>query len=206
MSHREVAELLPWYVNATLAEDERRAVDEHLPSCAECARELEQLRRLQAPVHEIAETDPMPHGSSLARVHAEIERRTMRGWRERWDALPAFARLALAVQLGLIVGLATLVLARVPRGASFQTVAGPSVPGVATDKATIVVGFVEGASEAALRRTLQRIEATIVAGPSTDGLYTVALPLAPQQDEAVEAVLQRLRADRAVVRLAARRY
>jgi len=43
MTHREFEELLPWYANKTLSDSERRAVAEHLRTCAECRAELEGL-------------------------------------------------------------------------------------------------------------------------------------------------------------------
>jgi anti-sigma factor RsiW len=201
VSHSDVALLLPWYVNATLSEEERRAVDDHLAACAECAREVEELGRWQGALREVEEDAALPHPSSLVRVHEAIERR-----RGRWPwltGLPPFARLALAAQLAVILGLAALLIARGTREPVFQTVASPAA---GRARATLVIGFAEGASEAALRRTLAGIEGTIVAGPSASGLYTVEVPVAPERDEEIERLLRRLREDRAVVRLAARRF
>ncbi|MBD3648140.1 MAG: zf-HC2 domain-containing protein, partial [Pseudomonadales bacterium] len=42
-SHEEVKELLPWFVNGSLNEDEQSIVNEHLESCDECQRDIEQL-------------------------------------------------------------------------------------------------------------------------------------------------------------------
>jgi len=42
VSCQEAVELLPWLVNGSLADDERRGLVEHLSSCASCRRELEQ--------------------------------------------------------------------------------------------------------------------------------------------------------------------
>jgi len=201
MSHHEVQGLLPWYVNATLDEAERRAVEDHLPSCVECAREAAQLRDLQAAFVEAEEAALGPSPSALVRARAAIDR-PLRGW---WASLPVFARVALVAQVLIIAVLSALLLARGPREEPFRTVAGPSTAG-ATIRATIVLAFAEGVSEASLRRTIAGIDGTIVAGPSAAGLYTVELPLAPERDDEIEAVLRRLRADRALVRLAARRY
>lgn len=40
MDCRQAAELLPWYLNGTLAADERGEVEDHLSSCARCRTEL----------------------------------------------------------------------------------------------------------------------------------------------------------------------
>lgn len=41
-------ELLPWYLNRTLSEDDSRIVREHLAHCADCRRELELTREARA--------------------------------------------------------------------------------------------------------------------------------------------------------------
>ena len=44
--HEHVAELLPWYVNASLSREETALADEHLAACAACRDELERCRVL----------------------------------------------------------------------------------------------------------------------------------------------------------------
>ena len=46
MNHNTIAELLPWYVNGTLAPHERAEVEAELASCPLCAAELENLQRI----------------------------------------------------------------------------------------------------------------------------------------------------------------
>ncbi len=46
--HVEAERLLPWLVNGTLQNEERGLVEQHLVDCAQCQREVEWLRALQA--------------------------------------------------------------------------------------------------------------------------------------------------------------
>lgn len=54
-------ELLPWYLNRTLSEDEAKKVEEHLEECLMCRRELEELRWLSSEIKELDETPVSPH-------------------------------------------------------------------------------------------------------------------------------------------------
>lgn len=49
-AHDEVQQLLPWFVNGTLAADEAARVEAHLADCAECRGELVAERQLAAAV------------------------------------------------------------------------------------------------------------------------------------------------------------
>jgi len=71
--HRELQELLPWYVNGTLESSEREAVERHLQTCAACRRELEELRGLQAAVAAAPEERNIEVEAALRRTLARIE-------------------------------------------------------------------------------------------------------------------------------------
>ena len=78
MNHDTITELLPWYVNGTLAPHERAAVEAELASCPLCAAELEQLQRIHAALHEIDQDAPGPSESLMSRTMARIEEDTLR--------------------------------------------------------------------------------------------------------------------------------
>lgn len=44
MDCKQVRELLPWYLNGTLEDSEKKAISEHLATCSECRRELVETR------------------------------------------------------------------------------------------------------------------------------------------------------------------
>lgn len=67
-------ELLPWYVNGTLADEEERGVEDHLESCPACrdaVRELEALRL--ATRDALAAEAPSPGEAGLARLLAAVD-------------------------------------------------------------------------------------------------------------------------------------
>ena len=53
MDHTEISKILPWYVNATLSEEEKSVVEHHLDRCEHCAGEVEELRLLETAVVEL---------------------------------------------------------------------------------------------------------------------------------------------------------
>ncbi len=222
MTHREIIELLAWYVNATLKKEERRTVEAHLASCRECALQLEGLKTMRAAEVELGEEAPTPSPSLLNRALVEIEayererarpRERRFGWfsslRDQtgglwasWLPTPAFARVVIAVQLVLVVALGTVVFIQRHRGPVYSILTRPSSQGAG---ARITVGFSEGISEEAMRQAIQEIHGKIVDGPSALGLYTIEVPIPPERTEEVAKVLQTLRQNRRVIGFAERR-
>jgi hypothetical protein len=72
LRHQEAWELLPWYVNATLASDERQAVEAHLERCPLCRGEVAAGERLALAVRRAAEPPP-PADDRLARLLARLD-------------------------------------------------------------------------------------------------------------------------------------
>ena len=70
---REIAELLPWWANGSLAGAERAAVEAHLELCAKCRRELERCETERAALRAEASAAPMPHPAQLDRLFARID-------------------------------------------------------------------------------------------------------------------------------------
>jgi anti-sigma factor RsiW len=189
--HRHVAELVPWYVNGTLADGERDAVTAHLDGCRSCREEVARCQTLAAAVRSAPDTARAPGADRLERLLASIElleptdvRRT--AWRARWRAgvewlrdlfqlTPGPVRWGLAVQaalLVLVVGLAVWPTASSPR-APYRTLADDRDKGVG--QALVHVVFAEDISEREMRTLLGRVQGRIVDGPSDVGLYTVAV-------------------------------
>lgn len=126
MNHDTIVELLPWYVNGTLAPHERAAVESELAACPRCAAELEELKRLHETLHQIDADAPGPSehlfARTLARVdeqHAEERLETpLQRW---WNGLPAFGRAAAFVPVALAI--AFILVARfAPRHAQLTAV------------------------------------------------------------------------------------
>lgn len=77
---QELRELLPWYANGTLTEEERAKVTAHLARCARCQRELRELQHIKELVALSVERVPEPSeelfAQTIERIHAQ-ERHTI---------------------------------------------------------------------------------------------------------------------------------
>lgn len=73
MSHAQISELLPWYVNGTLEAAEQRLVEDHLAACPDCVQELARSKALAAALRERQQSAPSPHPIQLARLMERIE-------------------------------------------------------------------------------------------------------------------------------------
>lgn len=209
--HKRVWDLLPWYVNETLPDGERRTVESHLAECPRCREEIVTCRRLGEAIRQTEEIAPVVHPARLARLMERIdeERDGGHGWRQAalapWRGLaslvrttPPLARGALVVQLVFLVALTGLLVrwsqeppAPAP-APEYQTLS-ESAPAPATPETTarLRLVFTEGTTEKEVRDLLLGIRGQIVAGPSALGVYTVEVPAGP---DPLEKVLAHLRA------------
>ncbi|PWK86096.1 putative zinc finger protein [Lentzea atacamensis] len=114
MTTQHDPQLLGAYVLGALDEQEVRAMDEHLASCPDCTRELDELRSMEAYLGEVppeAMLDGPPEGGDLLLQRTLRQVRAERGGvaRRRQFALGAAAAVVAALVLGagVFVGKAT---------------------------------------------------------------------------------------------------
>lgn len=220
----EAMALLPWYVNGTLAPEERHAVEEHLAACGICPGELMALLKVQSVLRrELAET-PESSAALLENVKRQIadpsvpidrpmaspgrqQGRTAWAWLAnlvRPPLRPGWALAALVlltVQTAVIVGL----VARWPSGggSEFRTLSAPTTPGQPSGpRARLRVAFNEGAPERTIRITLNELKAMIVDGPSSAGFYLIDVPLHSDSVKTPDEALRALRGRTEVIRFA----
>lgn len=110
MDHETIVQLLPWYVNGTLPPHERAAVESELASCPLCARELAELQRVHAAMHELDVDAPGPSESlfsrTLARIDSEKQAKTRAfSLREWWRQLSSPGKIAALVPAALAIAL-----------------------------------------------------------------------------------------------------
>ena len=74
-SHLQANELLPWYANATLADNERLAVDEHVKDCPDCQRDLELLQMMQVAAQD-SNTIPIVPDPDVERLLEKLDTRS----------------------------------------------------------------------------------------------------------------------------------
>jgi len=75
-THREIWELLPWYVTACLADRERERVEAHVKACAECRVELAQQRQLHRAMDVDSAVEHMP-ARSLQKLQQRLDAATV---------------------------------------------------------------------------------------------------------------------------------
>jgi hypothetical protein len=115
MSHSKISELLPWYVNGTLAIGDRQSAALEVASCDDCAQDVDELTKLQAAMLELDAMAPEPSEYGLTRALAAVEeeerkKRLGHPWFGWWWALTPFRRaLAVSSALGFLVVLGIFV-------------------------------------------------------------------------------------------------
>jgi hypothetical protein len=185
--HREIAALIPWYVNSSIDEVERRRVEAHLRLCAACCADL----RLERQVYEGMSVDPgveyLP-APSLRRLQSRLDafevavsnapaseprrsvahplRRAM-----RWQGLMAASVAVMAVALSLLAADRWMQPREqnVPR--SYRTVTS-SAPRAADEVIRAV--FAPNITLVELQTVLDESQLRIVSGPSAAGVYSLA--------------------------------
>jgi hypothetical protein len=211
--HQRVWELLPWYVNGSLAERERERVEAHLAACLRCQGEERVSRHLAGAVARAGEVAPAPHPVQLQRMLARIEEseREERESAGRWRLLAPLRGLVRATPRplrGALVAQAAVILLLVgflawsasrPGAApnlqpAYRTLSNPDATPVPT--ARLRVMFSPQATEKEIRELLHGIHGEITAGPSPSGAYTVEVPAA---SDPAGVVLARLRSEPQVV-------
>lgn len=178
-------ELLPWYVNGTLSEQDRAWVDEYLSAHPESRAELEWYRSLAHKLHESAPAVPETIGlartltlirgdrpTTSERVSGLLNRLGLGSLLEAMGPRPglALAGVALvAVQGVAIVGLM--------RSADDSAAELRSLRATVTDEGPLLrLNFAPDAKEADIRLLLVSVGGRVVGGPSQLGDWYVAVP------------------------------
>lgn len=176
MSADRFNELLPWYVNGTISDEDRAWVDTHLSSHPEAQAELAWYRSLQTRMHDNAPAVPTTIG--LART-MQLIRGDQPSFSERVTAFfagfglrptAAFAGLAVvAVQAGFI-----LTLLHEPKDDTEGIRARGTI--VVTEAPLLKLNFAPDAKEADIRMLLMSVRGDLAAGPGQLGDYYVRVP------------------------------
>lgn len=214
--HRRAWDLLPWYVNGTLAAGERRVVEEHLATCAACRDEAARCRETEAAVRAAGEVAPSPHPARLARLMERIDQaeadeaaagaplgrrlgRPLAASRRALSATPRAVRLLVAAQAAALLVTVGALAWRAP--AVFQTLSQESPAeageGAAAAGTRVRVLFADGTTEREMRELLAAVRGRIVGGPSPLGAWVVEVPTGESGDP-LEVVLAHLRSRRQV--------
>lgn len=161
---REVEELLPWYVNGTLTDEEAAKVRRHIQGDEQAAVDVEFLRHVRDAVK--SEEFGSPGEFGLRRLRAAINEEAQRaapvGGPEQWWRPAAIAAvLVVAVQAVLLVD-------------AWQQGGVYEPAGVETTRPAIQLRFDPAATEADIRDLLNELDVEIVGGPGGTGVYRVS--------------------------------
>ena len=186
-------ELLPWYVNGTLDEADRKWVEQHLAAHPEAREELAWHQALQAHVKQDAPAVPATVGLARTLHLIRGDRPTVGEWITGFFASLgmrpglALAGVALmAVQGGLIYHLL--------QPGEDDTVQIRAVgPGPAAAGPLLKLQFAPGAREVDIRLALVAVQGDVAAGPGPQGDYFVRVPAGKEAES-----LAQLKANAAV--------
>jgi hypothetical protein len=212
--HRAVQALLPWWLNDTLAPQERAAVQAHLADCAACRAALEFEHELQAAETLVTLEDAGPPGAQdLEPAWAAMAQRLAAVPAEPQAALPIdqplpptqrprpaaaspvsgwWRVIALAQAAALVLLVGALLWPTAMPDDRYRAL-GNAPATAAADSAALLVRFRPEASERALRDALRDSGTRLVGGPTVTDAYLLAA--APGHEA---QALQRLRAHAAV--------
>lgn len=200
-AHERTTELLPWFVNGSLSDDETALVERHVRDCLPCRNALKEQQRLAKLIRERPLVSVSPD-RAFDRLMQRIDgdRPATRSRRRAGASAAATGKLAIAasVVVAVLLGAGLWMLDReLTADGEFSTLTDPG----AADGARVDIVFVDGLAEAEIRALLTEIDASIVAGPTELGRYTVRVPVGAE----VESVVRRL-LDDARVRFAGRSF
>lgn len=172
--HREIAELLPWFVNGTLDADLHDRVERHLAQCPECREDVGVLRQIAESVRRESPAPLLPPADP-------------RGLLERIDGRPASPRPARPARRGPLIASAALaaVLGAVFVAASLYDAAAPPAryeTVTAADEAGAIryifeVRFAAGVDDRRARQVLDDIGVTEVVERLAAGRLRVVVQL-----------------------------
>ena len=186
--HRELRELLPWYVTGQLEAADTARIEAHLDLCAECQGEVRFEKRLEAEVARL----PLEIEAGWARMRRRVETERIGGV-PRWLRLPG-PRLGWGLAAVLMLGGLGVVLAPSlrpgPTADGYHALGAPP----AAEPGNVVVIFRPDTTEAAMREALRASGARLVDGPTPADAYVLRVPVAQR-----DAALTSLRARREIV-------
>jgi len=194
--------LLPWYVNGTLDDGERRQVEAYLERSSHARDEVELLGALRQQVKD--ETiEASPGALGLQRLKRDMKQAAAQpGNFDRmagktvtvasfWRPLAVAACLAVVIQAGVMIGVG-----------GFGTPDSGVTTATGGSPAVLQVTFAPDATEQQIRDTLQSAGASIADGPNALGVYR--LRLVDAGGTTVDEALATLRASGDVVTFAER--
>jgi anti-sigma-K factor RskA len=193
-----ISALLPWYVNGSIDESERRRIDSHLSECALCRDDLAQERRVYQGMTAETNIAYMP-AASLKRLQARLDGTAGTDTQQTptaakpsarrmpWQAVMAASIAVIAVALSLLAADRWVQFRGRAAPADYYTV---TTPAPHASGEVIRAVFSPAITLVELQAILDEAQLRIVAGPSEAGVYS----LAPNSQRPAGSALALLRA------------
>lgn len=197
--HAEVLELLPWFVNNSLADKEQVKVMTHLGACAECQQERDRLQQLQALVQK---QDPELFGAdykpSFEKLMARIEASETE--KNAGDSVHYLAKkaeqisrtrnglagwLPYAAAASVLVGVILVFAVNGPEPTETLNVPATDLSQITaplSGSQRLMLTFESNLDSEAMRAAFISTGAYIVSGPDAEGRYIVEIKTTEEQD------------------------
>ena len=167
MTDKNIIELLPWYINNSLDEEENRIVAEALEKDDELKKEYEILKSLSTAIK--SEEIQIPGEMGFARLKRDMKTTSqlkdkpglLSNSTARWKFAAIAASLLLVVQVSFMLNQTSEQQYYRPLGSEDQL------------QGSIMITFVPNATESQIREVLIESQAVIIDGPSSAGIYHV---------------------------------
>ena len=192
--HRDISAILPWYVNDSIAEHERRRVDSHLERCPNCREDLARELRVFQGMNVETAVEYMP-AASLKRLQARLDgtspadtetvavagtqaadgSSTIVGSPSRrpaaWLGLMAASVAVIAVALSLLAADRWIQFRARTSAPDYYTV---TTPAPRAPEVVIRAVFAPTVTLVELQSLLDEAQLRIVSGPTDAGVYSLA--------------------------------
>ncbi|MEH6469931.1 MAG: hypothetical protein V7752_01665 [Halopseudomonas sp.] len=217
MSEHKMDELLAWYANGTLDDAEQRQVEAWLDNNPEAQLALAEHEFIQHSVAEVGAEEPVFNAEAgFGKLMAQIETEEaaneidiqpapvslaeqLRNWIAQtfaWHRTPAFARVAMVSQLGIVLALGVVVMLPNEQAEDYQVLSG-TPPAMLASGPQADIGVDPKTYIGQFQTLLRQQDAKIVSGPTAIGTYRIQFP----DDAQLEARMAALKANQAVIYL-----
>ena len=202
--HREIQQLLPWYINQTLSYEQHQQVEQHLKQCLVCRREWLNLQKLAEQI--IAPSDlEVSAEASFARLRMRLGKHCQAksvsstpiptSLPSRRYQRAAIASLSLAASLLLLIGLSIWPTEKAMVNFEYTTLSA-SQP-IQSEHALLKVVFAKEMSSEVMDELLARIQAQKIGQANSMGAFTIKLDTASHMT--TDQALALLRSHRGVL-------